>query len=322
MGSGSVAAAPVQFAVACATPPRSPVKGLDLSRADSLGSAEAAAFPALDLSFDAAFDDEFAFGAAAAGGSARAAADSAPFAVSAPGARTTPSTAGKQTPLAPSSLSFEASFGGDASFDSAMSAAVPSATPPPVPAATPLPVPAATLPPVPAATSPPPVPAATSPPMPAATPVPSATAPPAATPTPPAEMPTPTAPASRGREVLREGGLVVRMLLSSKVRDGCATVTFCYGNDAPTAVADLKAEVAVPRYLTMRLGAPSGTTLAPEPLPGFGPTLPPLTQTLRLSQEPPAPFKPLKVKLKLSYSRGDAKAVENMIVIGPEAFEG
>ncbi len=78
----------------------------------------------------------------------------------------------------------------------------------------------------------------------------------------------------------------------------------------------LVAEVAVPKYLTVDLGAPSATSLPPEPLPGFGPTLPPITQPLTLMQTG-ASVKPIKLKVKVSYTVGGASKVE-MISVGPE----
>ena len=81
-----------------------------------------------------------------------------------------------------------------------------------------------------------------------------------------------------------------------------------------------RAEVAVPRYLTMNLGPPSGTSLPAEPLPGFGPTLPPITQTLWLTRQEPAQRKPLKLKLKINYSRGGVSGVQQCTV-GPETIE-
>jgi len=69
----------------------------------------------------------------------------------------------------------------------------------------------------------------------------------------------------------------------------------------------------------MQLGPPSATALPPEPLPGYGPTLPPITQTLRLAQPGGPPYKPLKVRLRLTYERDGVPVVEEA-TIGPESF--
>ena len=97
---------------------------------------------------------------------------------------------------------------------------------------------------------------------------------------------------------------------------GSASVALMFGNDSANPVEGLVAEVAVPRYLTVELGAPSATSLPPEPLPGFGPTLPPITQPLTLTQTGAA-VKPIKLKVKVSYTVGGASKVE-MIAVGPE----
>ena len=93
--------------------------------------------------------------------------------------------------------------------------------------------------------------------------------------------------------------------------------------DSANPVEGLVAEVAVPKHeraaafpLTVDLGAPSATSLPPEPLPGFGPTLPPITQPLTLKQTGAA-AKPIKLKVKVSYTVGGASKVE-MISVGPE----
>ena len=49
----------------------------------------------------------------------------------------------------------------------------------------------------------------------------------------------------------------------------------------------------------------AATSLPPEPLPGFGPTLPPITQPLTLKQTGAA-VKPIKLKVKVSYTVGGA----------------
>ena len=139
-----------------------------------------------------------------------------------------------------------------------------------------------------------------------------------------APAPAPAAAASGGAggvEVLRADGLVVSVVLSAPQSAEGATLTFCYGNDEPSAVDDLRAEVAVPRYLAMNLGPPSATSLPAEPVPGFGPTLPPITQTLWLTRQEPAQRKPLKLKLKLNYSRGGVSGQVQQCTIGPETLE-
>jgi hypothetical protein len=123
-----------------------------------------------------------------------------------------------------------------------------------------------------------------------------------------------------GVEVLRSEGLIVRVSVSGAgVVDGGCVVTLCYGNDAPTPVTNLTAQVAVPKHLRMRLDPPSATSLPPEPLPGYGPTLPPITQALRLSQVGGPPYKPVKVRLRLAYDRAGEHVVEEA-TIGPESF--
>jgi len=121
--------------------------------------------------------------------------------------------------------------------------------------------------------------------------------------------------------VLRADGLVVSVVLTAPHSAEGATLTFCYGNDEPSAIDDLRAEVAVPRYLAMNLGPPSATSLPAEPVPGFGPTLPPITQTLWLTRQEPAQRKPLKLKLKLNYSRGGVSGLAQQCTIGPETLE-
>ena len=113
-------------------------------------------------------------------------------------------------------------------------------------------------------------------------------------------------------------GLVVTVSLGGGgvAADGSASVALMFGNDSANPVEGLVAEVAVPRYLTVELGAPSATSLPPEPLPGFGPTLPPITQPLTLTQTGAA-VKPIKLKVKVSYTVGGASKVE-MIAVGPE----
>ena len=125
-----------------------------------------------------------------------------------------------------------------------------------------------------------------------------------------------------GVEVLRSEGLIVRISLATGgvVNGGCV-VTLCYGNDAPTPVENFSAQVAVPKHLKMQLGPPSATSLPPEPLPGYGPTMPPITQTLRLSQPAGPPYKPIKVRLRLTYDRAGKSVVEES-TIGPESFGG
>ena len=75
----------------------------------------------------------------------------------------------------------------------------------------------------------------------------------------------------------------------------------------------------MPKHLRMLLGQPSGSSLPAEPLPGYGPTLPPVTQVLRLSQPAGPPYKPLKVRLRLAYERAGVPVVEEA-TIGPESF--
>ena len=87
---------------------------------------------------------------------------------------------------------------------------------------------------------------------------------------------------SNGRELLRSEGFVASVVVCGPVESTSTTVALCYGNDAAQSLSDLRAEVALPRHLKMELSAPSATSLPPEPLPGFGPTLPPVTQMLRL----------------------------------------
>ena len=126
-------------------------------------------------------------------------------------------------------------------------------------------------------------------------------------------------PASAPKEVTRTAdGLVVTVSLGGGgvAADGSASVALMFGNDSANAVEGLVAEVAVPKYLTVDLGAPSATSLPPEPLPGFGPTLPPITQPLTLKQTGAA-VKPIKLKVKVSYTVGGAAKVE-MISVGPE----
>uniref|UniRef100_A0A7S3BII8 GAE domain-containing protein n=1 Tax=Haptolina ericina TaxID=156174 RepID=A0A7S3BII8_9EUKA len=131
--------------------------------------------------------------------------------------------------------------------------------------------------------------------------------------------------ASAGRELLRADGFVASVVVCGPIEKTSTTVALCYGNDAAQPLSDLHAEVALPRYLKMELSPPSATSLSPEPLPGFGPTLPPVTQILRLHQqprldEPSKPFKPFKIKLKVSYNRNGAPVVVQAIV-GPEFFQ-
>ncbi len=152
-------------------------------------------------------------------------------------------------------------------------------------------------------------------PPPAAAPPPAPTPPPPAAPTPPPVASPPSAP----KEVTRTAdGLVVTVSLGGGgvAADGSASVALMFGNDSANPVEGLVAEVAVPRYLTVELGAPSATSLPPEPLPGFGPTLPPITQPLTLTQTGAA-VKPIKLKVKVSYTVGGASKVE-MIAVGPE----
>nr|ALD47959.1 gamma adaptin ear domain protein [Isochrysis galbana] len=126
--------------------------------------------------------------------------------------------------------------------------------------------------------------------------------------------------AAGGVEVLRSEGLIVRIALSGGgVVGGSCVAILCYGNDASTPVSNLAAQVAVPKHLRMQLGPPSDTCLPPEPLPGFGPTLPPITQTLRLAQVGRPPYKPLKVRLRLAYER-EGKHIVEEATIGPESF--
>jgi len=113
---------------------------------------------------------------------------------------------------------------------------------------------------------------------------------------------------------------VVRLVRLSPVADGSCVCTFCFGNDSADSLSELRAEVAVPRYLVATLGKPSAEHLPPEPIPGFGPTLPPITQSLRLVQPLGPPFKPLKLKLKLTYARGGVAETQT-VTVGPEAFE-
>uniref|UniRef100_A0A7S4F1Q3 GAE domain-containing protein n=2 Tax=Chrysotila carterae TaxID=13221 RepID=A0A7S4F1Q3_CHRCT len=138
-----------------------------------------------------------------------------------------------------------------------------------------------------------------------------------------AQRRTPTPPvfdaagAAKGREVLREDGIVVRIVPSAATGDDTASATLCYGNDGGR-VDHFSAEAAVPRYLAIVLGAPSGSSMAAEPLPGFGPTLPPITQALHLKQQA-SPAKPFKVKLKVNYTRS-GKPQSLTTTIGPDCF--
>jgi len=126
--------------------------------------------------------------------------------------------------------------------------------------------------------------------------------------------------ASSGRELVRSQGMVVSIVVCGPVEASSATVALCYANDAAEPLDELRAEVALPKFLKMELSAPSGTSLPAEPLPGFGPTLPPLTQMLRLIQQVDPP-KPLKIKLKVSFTRGGDRVTVGPLTVGPEFFE-
>lgn len=122
----------------------------------------------------------------------------------------------------------------------------------------------------------------------------------------------------RGREAMRADGLVVRLVLLS-ADAGDATVELLYSNEGEATISNLRSELAVPKFAAMDFGAPSGTEL-PSPPP---PTSPPITQRLTITQQHSGQPRPLKAKLKVSYTLRTAAATaaaSQMITLGPEFF--
>ena len=116
---------------------------------------------------------------------------------------------------------------------------------------------------------------------------------------------------------MRADGLVLRLALLSN-EGGDATVELLYSNEGEAEISQLRSELAVPKFAAMDFGAPSGTTLPPPP-----PTSPPITQRLTITQQHAGQPRPLKAKLKISYTLRTAAATaasSQLITLGPEFF--
>ena len=124
----------------------------------------------------------------------------------------------------------------------------------------------------------------------------------------------------RGREAMRADGLVLRLVLLS-AEAGDATVELLYSNEGEAEISHLRSELAVPKFATMDFGAPSGTELPPPPM--MAATPPPITQRLTITQPHDGQPRPLKAKLKVSYTLRTAAATaaaSQTITLGPEFF--
>ena len=124
----------------------------------------------------------------------------------------------------------------------------------------------------------------------------------------------------RGREALRADGLVLRLVLIS-AEAGDATVELLYSNEGGAEIVHLRSELAVPKFASMDFGAPSGSELPPPPLMAAAP--PPITQRLTITQPRTGQPRPLKAKLKVSYTLRTAAATaaaSQLITLGPEFF--
>ena len=124
----------------------------------------------------------------------------------------------------------------------------------------------------------------------------------------------------RGREALRADGLVLRLVLIA-AEAGDATVELLYSNEGEAEIVHLRSELAVPKFAAMDFGAPSGSELPPPPLMAAAP--PPITQRLTITQPRTGQPRPLKAKLKVSYTLRTAAATaaaSQLITLGPEFF--
>ena len=124
----------------------------------------------------------------------------------------------------------------------------------------------------------------------------------------------------RGREALRADGLVLRLVLIS-AEAGDATVELLYSNEGEAEILHLRSELAVPKFALMDFGAPSGSELPPPPMMAAAP--PPITQRLTITQPRTGQPRPLKAKLKVSYTLRTAAATaaaSQLITLGPEFF--
>jgi hypothetical protein len=123
-----------------------------------------------------------------------------------------------------------------------------------------------------------------------------------------------------GREAMRADGLVLRLVLLS-AEAGDATVELLYSNEGEAEISHLRSELAVPKFAAMDFGAPSGTELSPPPM--MTATPPPITQRLTITQPHNGQPRPLKAKLKVSYTLRTAAATaaaSQTITLGPEFF--
>ena len=124
----------------------------------------------------------------------------------------------------------------------------------------------------------------------------------------------------RGREAMRADGLVLRLVLLS-AEEGDATVELLYSNEGEADISHLRSELAVPKFASMDFGAPSDTELPPPPM--MAATPPPITQRLTITQPHNGQPRPLKAKLKVSYTLRTAAATaaaSQTITLGPEFF--